>query len=232
VWRIHGGSEEGFSANSHIVDKLTDHGIRGANSVVLSDDSLFYWGDDGIYAVSQGELGNWAAENISQQTIQTTYEDISIEDKKSVSGHYDSYERKIKWVYHKEIDSNDAVKELIFDRNLSAFTINSVTHISTMSNFPKINSVFQSQPFAVGDQVSEITVGGAVVEVNGDPVQMTLSARSTSQRELKYVAITSTSANIKFSFGAYDDPTFYDWVEQDAVGIDSPAYLLSGYIMA
>jgi hypothetical protein len=232
VWRIHGGSEAGFSANSHIVDKLTDHGIRGANSVVLSDDSLFYWGDDGIYAISQGEVGSWAVENISQQTIQTTYEDISIEDKKAVSGHYDSYERKIKWVYHKEIDSNEAVRELVFDRNLSAFTLNSINHLTTMSNFPKISSIFPSQPFAVGDQVSGITVVGDPVTVNGDPVQMTIAARSTSQRELKYVVVTSTAANLKYSFGAFDDPTFYDWAEQDGTGIDSPAYLLTGYIMA
>ena len=100
------------------------------------------------------------------------------------------------------------------------------------SNFPKINSIFNTQPFAVGDQVTEIVVGGADVEVNGDPVQMTTEARSTSQRELKYVVLTGTDGGIKYSFGTFSNPTFYDWVNEDGTGVDSPAYILGGYIMA
>lgn len=227
VWSIQGGNNFGFTALDYKVSKITDHGCVNVNSPVLVDSSVVYWGDDGIYQITTNELGDLTSVNMTNSTIQKLYEEISDLDKANVQGEFDSYERTIRWVYGNRLGEGSSVKELILDVNLSAFYKNSINSVN--SQFPKLVSPVEVPPFKIGSVTSGVVHDGDAV-VNGvDTITNTSNIRVNGLRELVYVTVTSTSPTVEYTFSKYSDRDFVDWKSFDSIGLDSPAYILTGY---
>jgi hypothetical protein len=226
VWAITGNDDKGFTASSFNVIKISDHGTLGSNSVVLVDSSVIYWGDDGIYQVAAGEAGGVTATNISQSTIQSFYNDISTTAKATAQGVYDSYDRKVRWVYNDLIGDDVDSRELVLDVNLSAFYPSVVGRIGTM---PKVVSPFEVPPFKVGEFVDNVTAGGVIVTAGGVNVTTTTTTAIEAVREVMYLVITDIDGGITYGFGTYSNNEFTDWQSIDGTGVDAPAHLVTGY---
>lgn len=227
IWAVTGGSDYGFTATQYKTSKITNHGCTNSDSVVLVDNSVMYWGDDGIYQVSPSELGDLRATNITSATIQSVYEGVSNLDKASVQGHFDTYDRKVRWVYQNRLSTVGDVKELVLDIALGAFYLHTIPNTSSTS--PKVVAPVEVPPFRVGEVtggVTDLTIG---VTDSAIPLTDTVEVPIGGIRELMYLTTTSTTPTVKYTLSKYRDLNFVDWLSHDAVGVDSPAYLITGY---
>src|SRR5690606_25860271 len=129
IWR-QVGCDNCFTATTYIVGKISDKGCTSPDSIDMVDTGIIYWSDDAIYFVTPDQFGSWQANNISFGKIQKFYDDINIEDKQTAYGEYDSYERKVRWLFYNTTRASRPVRELVLDVQLQAFYTNTVKQLS------------------------------------------------------------------------------------------------------
>lgn len=229
VWYITGGNDYGFTATSYLVNKITEHGCVAPRSVVLIDGTVMYWSDDGIYHVKPNQYGDLEATNISAQNIQTLYGDIDSDLKLKVSGVYDSYEKKVRWLYDNEVFQARTVKELILDVTLGAFYKFEVARCTSVYRRPLIP--FEVPPYSLSTVQDNVFYLSDQVTNGSDNVYIDSQTRISGLREVMYLVIMNndSSGNIQYSFGSYSDTDFVDW-GQTATPVDAEAYLYTGYM--
>lgn len=226
VWAISGGSDYGFAADNYQVTKITEHGSGSPNSIVVVDNSVAYWGDDGIYQIAPNQLGTLQSTNLSAQTIQSFYNAIDVDSKTIVNGIYDSYDRKIRWIYTDVIDGDVVTRELIYDVTLQAF------YPSTIKNggltYPRVVSCVEIPPYRISSSETAIVADGDPVLAGFLSVVYSQPVQEPGLRETMYV-IALSDQPITYTFGLYKNTTFSDW---DDLGIsaDAFAYLITGYL--
>ncbi|MNJ09628.1 hypothetical protein D3C77_37740 [compost metagenome] len=226
VWLIQGGSDYGFKATNYLTTKVTSYGCNSPSSVVQVDTSVIYWGEDGIYVIAQNQYGDYIAENLTQKTIQSFYEDIPSLDRVYCAGTYDNYERKVYWTYGNRLQSSGSSKQLVFDTTLGAF----YPFVFEGDSLPKITAGVKVPPYrleivpeAVTVLEEEVTAGGNLVTVSSEIMQSALN-------ETIYLTIVSIAPTIRFTFSSYNNTEFKDWVTSDGIGVDAKAYLLTGWM--
>lgn len=197
VWRIYGGNDSSFSATNYVVEKICDHGVNSSDSIVTVDTSIMYWGGDGIYHIHTDQFGSYVADNISYGHIQTLFNSIAVDDRDNASGSYDTYDRKVRWLYHDRVTDTAPTKELILDVGLKAFYVNTINSIATTT--PRIIGYYTGPAYTI-DAIT---------------------------RETQYVVATNISSNVQYTFAQYNDQTFNDWVSENGVGVDSPGYMVT-----
>lgn len=230
IWRIYGGNDSGFSATNYVVEKITDKGVRGASSVVQVENTIMYWSEDGIYHLKQNEYGDWSSTNLTQNRIQTLYNDILVEHKENVVGVYDGFQRKVRWLYGNLLNATSQQKELVLDINLNAFYERHITPISD-SGVPILMGGFNSNTFKVDASINQVvleTVDDVVVGVDNVVISSDVRSSANSLYEVGYVIVTQISPVIIYTFGAYTDTEFVDWRSYDGVGVDAEATLVTG----
>ena len=231
VWSIRGESGIGFSATSYEVTRLSEHGVVAAGTAVVADNTLFYWGDSGIYHVTYTQTGELTVNNLSSNTIQSLYEGISDRSKALASGAYDSYSRKIRWLYNNSLTEENPSKELVLDLTLQAFYVSVINE--TEEGYPILIDIFTTPPYTLGTSAETVVVGEDEVEVGGETVQVTEVVRENSVREIKYLCVTEVItkglSSITFTFSQYKDQDFLDWKTFDGTGVDANAFLVTGY---
>lgn len=229
VWYITGGNDYGFTATSYLVNKVTEHGCVSPRSVVLVDGTVMYWSDDGIYHIKPNQYGDLEATNISAQNIQTLYSDIDSELKLKVSGVYDSYEKKVRWLYDNEAFQARTVKELILDVTLGAFYQFEIARCVDVYRRPLMP--FEVPPYSLSTVQDSVYYLSDQVTNGSDNVYVDSQTRISGLREVMYLVIMNndTSGNIQYSFGSYNDTDFYDW-GQTTSPVDAEAYLYTGYM--
>jgi hypothetical protein len=233
VWVVSGGSDYGFSATNYKVSRITKFGLLSANSVVQETGRAFYWSTDGIYAVVPTQVGDLTVENITESTIQTFYENISVKDKANVKGTYDLTGKKIRWVYTEDSpDENTYVTtELIFDVVLKAFYKHRIKKLAY--NFgPEISGIFKSPPFSFMNSMSVVTANGEEVTASGETVVAIASSSISGVKSTRYLAVQFSGGSATYTFANYSNTLFRDWQGVNGVGADAKAYLLTGAITA
>jgi hypothetical protein len=123
VWRITGTDQNGFTATSFSVSKISNEGCLNGLSVVSTDLAILYWGYNGIFACIKSDTGEWTVNSISEQSIQSLYKDIDITDKNYCTGYFNSFDNSIRWLYGFQGGVEDS-KELILNVKFKAFTQN------------------------------------------------------------------------------------------------------------
>ncbi len=231
VWAILGGSDYGFSATESKVVKVSDKGCSAPRSVVVIDNSLMYWGYDGIHHIQYNEYGDLGSNNITNNTIQTFYDDISSLNKVFCQGYYDSYEHKVRWIYGNRVTGEDDSIELVLDVALGAFYKHTIPGSST--GRPNVICPFEVPPYRAGEAVEGVVVDLDDVVSDEDSVVVTVSEPVSSTKETYYIAVTGfvlsfednrTNSNVEYTFCAYNDDSFLDWGD-----IDAEAYLITGW---
>ena len=226
VWLIQGGSDYGFKATNYLTTKVTSYGCNSPGSVIQVDTSVMYWGEDGIYVVAQNQYGDYVAENLTQKTIQTYYEDIPSVDKIYCSGTYDNYERKVYWTYSNRLQSSGMAKQLVFDATLGAF----YPFVFNGAQYPKIVAGVKVPPYRIEMVAEPVTVNSENVFALGDQVAVSAEATQSAINETVYLTITSVGPTIKYTFSSYKNEEFKDWVSANGVGVDAKAFLLTGWM--
>ena len=228
VWLIQGGSDYGFKATNYLITKVTGHGCDSPGSVVTIDNTFIYWSDDGIYNVAPNQFGDYIAENITQKTIQKFYDNIDGLDRKAAKGVYDTYDKKVRWLYGGRINSPQSVRELVLDITLGAFYPATIGSIEGQIPLP-ITGVLVP-PFRIMSVSQPVTVNSAQVTASGDQVTTNLELVQSSPREVIYSVLTSVNPTLAFTFASYRDPFHRDWRSVDGAGVDAPSFLLTGYL--
>jgi hypothetical protein len=225
VWRVTGSEADYFKATSYQVDKVSDRGCVSPNSVVLAEKILFYWSDDGIYAINQTEVGEWVSQSITTQTIQSKYLDIDSIAKVDSSGLYDGYEQKIRWVYSGAVSTSAFTEELVLNLKFSSFSYSKIPALS--GNFPVVTNVGQTRPYSLLTESRDVTSVGVLVTDASLAVTAEVDVLSSGIRETLYLVLDSITGTITFSFGYENNPSFYDWGDVDT-GIGYESFLLTG----
>jgi hypothetical protein len=225
VWLIRGTDSGTFTATNQSVIKITEHGTVAASSVVLVDGSIAYWADDAIYFLTKDQAGFWVAQDLTKN-IKTLYQEIESTEKAFCQGAFDSYDKKIKWLYNCRPNSAELARELVFDLELGAFYPSEIGSLGTGDN-PLPVAIVQVPPFNSGEQSDLLFSDTEQVFSDVDEVVVTEVLPSSGFRETEYLTLLS---NNRITFSAYNDGDFVDWVSADGTGVDSPAFLLTGYI--
>lgn len=224
VWGILGGSDYGFNAENYLVKKYSEHGCVSPSSVVLVDNTVLFWGDDGIYNVAPNQYGDWGVTTLTATTIQKFYDDIDTSSKKLCKGFYDAYERKVRWLYDNDfLVTGNNTRELILDLNLSAFYVLEVD--SGPSEFRVVVGA-EVPPFRGAITQESVTVSGVSVTAGGEDVVITSKVGETQLREFLYVVVKShTESQVVLQMASYSNTSFLDWGV-----VDAAAYLVTGYM--
>lgn len=214
IWQITGGVG-GFSASSHAIDKITSFGVLSGTAVVDAEDALLYFNRGGIYLLSPDpNSGRLMSNSISENTIQTLFNEVSKAGKKHAVGSFDPINRRVSWMYNDddaytgETFRNKYNKEIVLDLVLQAFTINSISEHETPS--PYIGGYLETPDFLLREEG---------IRSRGDTV--------TKYLVVQFINPSTNSAAV--TFGYYRDPTFYDWKSLDGVGVSYTSFLITGY---
>jgi len=229
VWEIT-GPDGVFKADDYSISQVTNIGCSSPDSVVVAEDTVVYWAEGGIYALTADQVsGKLNAQNITETTIQTFFNDIPTVAKQFVKGRFDPVNRKITWLYC-DSDSCDGVlfqnkynKELVYDTVLQAFYVH---EIGDATDGTYIAAYIETENFVVVDDVQNVVVNGEQVVSAGEDVVVTVPTRGRGESTTKYLTLapTGTGSTYEFSFALYREADYLDWGE-----IDSPAYLITGY---
>lgn len=230
VWKVTGGSGYGFKATDYLTTKITEHGSISANSVVIVDNTFMYWADDGIYHVVRNQFGEWDATNLTSTTIQTYFDSIPYTAKKNCQAMYDTYQRRVRWLYYNTVDSDNNAMELILDVNLSAFYPSKIGSVG--GSFPRPLSMIKVPPFETSSSSTNVVDSSAnrIVDSLSNIVTTEVEVVNSSVSEIYYVIATRVlDGTIRFTLGYYKDPEWTDWKSYNGTGVDASAYLVTGW---
>tara|TARA_R110000787_G_scaffold193899_2_gene305432 strand:+ start:14317 stop:16500 length:2184 start_codon:yes stop_codon:yes gene_type:complete len=227
VWEIT-GPDGVFKADDFSISQITNTGIIGANTAINVEGSIIYWSEGGIYVLTPDKVsGKLTAQNLTESTIQTFYNNITSIGKLYAKGNYDAASRKVSWLYNDSVSYNGSgqnnyyIKELVFDTVLQAFYPNTIQEQTTDSPF--IAGYMSTTSFLTVPKLDEVVVNGVPVLANGVQVVVTSAVRGTGLGTTKYITIKpDTSYSLTLSY--YWNADFLDWGTEDA-----PAYLIAGY---
>ena len=230
LWTVTGGSGYGFKATDYLVSKITEHGSISPGSVVVLDNTLMYWSDDGIYHAVKNQYGDWEAQNLTTSTIQKLYDAIPYVDKTRCEGSYDGYTRQVRWLYHNYYGAIEAPRELVLDVGLGAFYPSKISTIS--SEFPRVVSTVKVPPFqSTITNTRVVSNSGDIVKaIDGSGVAVREEIELSSLSETYYITLTGEfDGKAFYSFGLYKDEGFVDWRSYNTLGVDAEAYLVTGW---
>ena len=236
VWRVTGSGNSAFSATGYEVSRVTQSGCVSGKSVVVAEDSIFYWGEDSLYVMRRNEFGEWVVVSVTDNIVNTFYNSIRRSEKGTVVGFYDRFLKQIRWVYNNlaELgsDESNGSSELILDLVFQAFTRNKVNVSS--GQLPLVRSIVETSSYSLGSSVEEDEVidssGSVVQDASLEDVVVDITTRGTTFSNSLYLVIKGTSPNIEYSFGTYRDTDFYDWSTFSRTSYES--YLLTNPLTA
>jgi len=233
VWQVVGG-DSGFSATAFQVIKISDIGTISAASVVAVDNVIFYWAKAGIYLLQPDQISaRLTGQNISEQTIQTLYNEINRVVKNNVVGIYDDAANQVRWLYTAD-ETYDGVnnryafdKELIFDITLRGFFKSAIKSIPTKS--PVVGAYINIEDIISTETILDVVSNGDdVITVDGDDVVSPLSTFGRGVKSIKYLAIVEETT-MQFTASLYNNTDFLDWRITNSIGVDANAFLITGF---
>jgi hypothetical protein len=204
VWFITGSPESGFSALDVSVNKVSHIGSNSPFSIVQTDTSVFWWGDVGIMGMAS-EKGQFAPApgfdnpNISKDTIQSFYNDISDDVRSECKAVFDPKGNTILWLYRdSDVTTKQYNRALLIDLTLNAF----YPWKFSMAATPRIKGVFISNRMNTYSIPTDI-----------DPSQ------------IEYLVVDAVNS---MRIGQARSGTFVDW-QSVSGGVTYESYIETGY---
>lgn len=229
IWQVT-GTANGFSALDISVNKVSPIGCKNPQSVVETEDSVFWWSDVGIMGMQAksgmyGPIpGAFDRANISESTIQTFFNNIDDTIKAEVKGAYDARNNRVLWLYRDgDADSSQYNRVLVFDVSLNAFYPWKFSSLST--DTPVIKGLYVSERLTTTEDADQVVVGGVPVTVASEEVEITSQNINRYPSTVEYLAIQ----NGKGRFCTVDNPSFVDWEQADGTGAAYNSFIETGY---
>lgn len=216
VWFV-SGTSAGFTATDISLSNISSIGTVSPNSIVKVVDQLFWWSEIGIQAMSQKQgvfgtvEGVFDKQNITEQTIQSFYNDIPENGKKYAKGVYDPLTNVIQWLYADEAGASvyESNRILNLDLTLQAF-------------YPWTISLAEGYPVVIGITTTPKTSG------YDGPFDITV--RKTF---IKYICGVSDSPWMRLSFAQFNNAEFQDWQTRGdplfGTGLSYSSFVETGY---
>jgi hypothetical protein len=238
VWFI-SGIDQGFKASNYSVDRVSSVGCVSGKAVVIVEDSLLYWSNSGIYAISAANSVEFSATNISDKNIKTFYQNIPVLSKLYSEGVYNATDKTIYWLYSNTVtagtDTGRFNKDTIlaFDIRLNSwywFAINSTLGVIPVSI--EVTKETNAITNAYG-----VLVGADTVISGADTVVANINNISGTRKLYKILTlhpVTSNNYSVTYSDFANtrDSSTkFRDWYKYNTAGVENQAYFITGYNM-
>ena len=124
VWGLISPADGVFTATAYDIVELSKAGICGPHSAVAVADSVYYWSPQGIFRIGvNAQTGSTLfAQNVTQTTIQTYYNNIPLSSKKLCRGVFDYVNNRIYWYYPTDADNPNKLDGcLMFDLTYGSF---------------------------------------------------------------------------------------------------------------
>lgn len=228
IWQI-SGPDGVFSALSYSVEKISNVGPLGIDSVVVTELGVVFCSKAGIQVLAQeASSGRFSARNLIDTTIQSFYDDIPVTSKVLMQGRYDRTGRKIRWLFSSVEVSSETYKqrfdsELVYDMVLEAWTPYYISSPQGIQEF--VIGYADTGDFSITTEDYEVLSDEDTVVVGTDTVVLTSKLPSNSTISTKYLAIQGTPNVIpNYAFSYYGNADWKDWGTEDAV-----AYLETGH---
>lgn len=188
VWQIGGSEGAGFRANDFSVSKLSGVPTISNLSFVYVQGTPFWWNRSGIFTFLTNEQGQLQVQSITENTIQTFYDELSDAAKLYAKGAYDPVTKLIQWVYNSGTPSTLAEK-FTYDSILTFNTVTGAFSPWTPADHYRveIKGIFDQQGKIEETQAEAVTAEG--VAVTADSVAVTASTFITKivDSKIKYI---------------------------------------------
>lgn len=232
VWYITGAEiGSAVTATSIRLDKVHPSGALSASNVVQAEGQLYYFGIEGIMQIAIDEAGSAIATNISQNSIQQFYVNISASARERATAVYIPEQRKLYWAYRDTArdvtqDVRNANKFLILDLDVKGFYKYTVAEDSA-NNFPEIMGLSLVKPIAAGTITVETITETDLVPVtltDGSILTQEIEADGAQVSTLKIatMAFSTLNSGYQVTFSTIHDRSFTDWRAFDPVGLGKP----------
>lgn len=211
-----------FSSSSYFVSKVSSVGIDSVESFASVEGVPFWWSKFGIHTLSFDQsTGMPIEQNITLSTIQTFWNNISVEAKKSCSSCYDSRNKKIYWLYKSPTDTvkNKFSNVLVLDITLKAFYPwaigSSSDYVMGLYSMEGFGLNLARVPVVDSDE-TEVVVNDEAV-VSGDTSQ-------TGTSDTVVIAWIFNNATDKVTVGTFTSKDYKDFTN-----VDYNSYAVAGY---
>lgn len=232
VWYIT-GAEVGsaITATNIRVDKLHSSGTLSASSVVQAEGQIYFFGVEGIMQVVLNDTGGANVVNITQNSIQTFYVNISASARAKATTVFIPEQRKIYWAYRDTAATDTQTSRnynrfLILDLDVKGFYKYSIGE-DFDSNFPEIVGLSLVKPLAANVETLEIITESdltPVTLIDGSVLTQTILSDGAQISELKIatMAFDIASGGYKLTFSTFHDRSFTDWRTFDTLAVGLP----------
>lgn len=236
VWFI-SGQDNVFTATNLQNTFISSIGIQSNTAVLQVESTAIYHSDSGIYTVKLDDVsGRPSVINITENTIQTFFLNISPAARNNMTSVYDSLDKKIYWMYNTDPDYDGSTFKNRYDGLLVLDTV-------LQSFYPlKIEQLTTNSPFIYGGFLvpelktlaTEVTVidssGDIVVDTSINTVVIDESVNKPSSSTLVFLT-ARPATNFNYTFSQFSNTNFLDWFKQDSIGKGYESFLLTGYML-
>jgi hypothetical protein len=210
-----------FTAIEYDTVELAKAGLTSAKSIVSVANYIYYWSPLGIFriGVNMQTGSTMVAENITQGTIQSFYNNMPQFAKEHAKAAFDYCNNRIYWFY--PLDGEKLTKlngVLMYDLNYNAFCpFKLADGGAVVALFETVNSAEVAPTMYLRADGKRVIAGGQYV-----------TAREQTNKYNRFVAVQHciVTDDNKISLGDFNSREFIDW---DSNGYDS--YLVSRPIM-
>lgn len=214
VWEIY-STDNIFSADNYQVRKLTEIGCQSPRSVVLVENTPMYWTDYGIYILQPDQVSeSFVARNITEESIQTFFDEIDASSTRQTVGFYDQFDKKVRWLYSSD-GANPSLydRELIFDSRMQSWYTNKYPLLENNV----LGGMVQLNSFSEVQVISNVIVGSDNVIAGTDNVIVDEMVPEKGKRSFKYIVKNLTAAD--YDFYEFNQSNFKDYGTTDAKAV-------------
>ena len=233
VWLI-SGTDRGFSATEYQVTKVSTIGTDSPLSIVVADSTIFWFSKTGIQQITQasGQFGPipgaYNSVNISQDTVDALFKEISPDARRFVKGVYDPSTNTISWAYKTDnFDPDYGYNRFLnLDIKLGAFYPWSLS----TGVYPFICGLFLTPELNLISNSEAVTASGSAVTTStGEAVMASGTELSAKANFLYFVAAVNQGSSYRFVFGNFSNDNFVDWETFDGAGATYESFVESGF---
>lgn len=232
IWTITGSQGVGFAATDYSINKLSSLATVSHTSFVIVDGVPFWWALDGIYNISLDKQTNaFKVVSVTDTTIKQYFQDIPAASKLYARGAYDTYLKRVQWIFRSEAVDNFA-QRYQFDRilNLNMLTGAFFYWTSDLGTV-KINSILNVVGVS-GVLVEEEVVSGIEPVLDGaEEVVAFVSTGQTANTAIKYFVSYTLGVNSWVNWAEIWRDTLTDWATVISGGQPFNSYFAAGYMV-
>lgn len=209
VWQIT-GVDNVFSPSAYSVARVSEIGIVSESSFTAAEGVPFWWSRSGIHTLSFNEFGSASEENLSINTIQTFWDNISPQAKLDVQAEYDKVNKKIYWLYKNsgELLTNKYNNILILDISLQAFYPWKISDMTASTDYVIGMQFYRG--FSATEETLDVVIGANDVVIAPDDVVATGSvSRDDNDVALAFFALDRSTD--KITVATFSGTSFLDW---------------------